>query len=108
MQLSHGNIGIRRVAGIAVLVVVAWALMSVVFMNPASAQTDPYGNGGPEVESEVIGTGQGTDNSEVVGSDSSVLPFTGADLTLYLAIGLIAVGAGVWLVRRNRVREDGS
>ena len=105
MQLLRENMGIRRAAHVTALVVVAWALLSVAFIGAASAQTDPYGNGGPDVEAEVIGTDEGTGNNEV-GSDSSTLPFTGADLTLFVVIGACAIGAGAFLVRRTRQRAD--
>ena len=34
---------------------------------------------------------------------SAILPFTGADLTVFLALGLAAVGGGTLLVRRARI-----
>lgn len=61
----------------------------------------------PKVEAETLTSGEsqpaffegGTDN----GGDSggpTVLPFTGADVTLFLVIGLAAIGVGAVLVRR--------
>jgi LPXTG-motif cell wall-anchored protein len=95
---------IQRWAGVAALVVVAWALMSVILAGSAVAQTDPYGNGKPDVDAEVIGTGE--EQGQGVAGGSNALPFTGADLTLYTVIGACAVGAGVLLVRRTRQRVE--
>jgi hypothetical protein len=35
----------------------------------------------------------------------SVLPFTGADLTLFVVAGVVAVAAGATIVRRTRARR---
>lgn len=35
------------------------------------------------------------------------LPFTGADLTLFAATGIAAIGTGVVVIRRTRPRDDG-
>lgn len=59
----------------------------------------------PKVEAETLGESQpaffegGTDNGGDSGG-TTVLPFTGADVTLFLVIGLAAIGAGAALVRR--------
>jgi LPXTG-motif cell wall-anchored protein len=36
------------------------------------------------------------------------LPTTGANMTLFAATGLLAVGTGVYLVRRTRARREGT
>lgn len=95
---------IQRWAGVAALVVVAWALMSVILAGSAVAQTEPYGNGKPDVEADVLGTVE--ERGEGVAGGSSALPFTGADLALYTTIGACAIGAGVLLVRRTRQRVE--
>lgn len=41
-----------------------------------------------------------------VGCEDEVLPFTGADLTLFLVTGLAFVATGVVLVRRTRARRE--
>jgi hypothetical protein len=38
--------------------------------------------------------------------DDQVLPFTGADLTLFIVTGLALVATGVVLVRRTRARRE--
>jgi hypothetical protein len=38
--------------------------------------------------------------------DSGNLPFTGADLTLFILVGLSAVAVGTTVVRRSRARRD--
>lgn len=61
----------------------------------------------PKVEAETLTSGEsepaafegGTDNGGGSGA-TTVLPFTGADVTLFLVIGLAAIGAGAALVRR--------
>jgi LPXTG-motif cell wall-anchored protein len=105
MQRSKESLGALQVVRVAAFALLLVALMSVMFAGVAAAQTDPYGNGGPDVDAEVIGTGE--ERGDDVAGDST-LPFTGADLTLYVAIGALAIGSGVWLVRRNRAREDAS
>jgi LPXTG-motif cell wall-anchored protein len=52
----------------------------------------------PDIESETIDP-QGRDTST---PPSGALPFTGADVTLFVAIGLGAIGAGSLIVRRTR------
>ena len=60
----------------------------------------------PKVEAETLTSGEsqpaffegGTDNGDSGGT--TVLPFTGADVTLFLVIGLAAIGVGAALVRR--------
>lgn len=106
MQRSKESLGALQVVRVAAFALLLVALMSVMFAGVAAAQSDPYGNGKPDVDAEVIGSGE--ERSEEVAGDSSTLPFTGADLTLYVAIGALAIGSGVWLVRRNRAREDAS
>jgi uncharacterized surface anchored protein len=41
-----------------------------------------------------------------IGCEDRVLPFTGADLTLFIVTGLALVATGVVLVRRTRARRE--
>jgi hypothetical protein len=41
-----------------------------------------------------------------IGCEDQVLPFTGADLTLFIVTGLALVATGVVLVRRTRARRE--
>lgn len=69
--------------------------------GPAMAQQDPYPPGGG-----VEGQNEGRDGSVSGSSDADGLPFTGAEITLYSAVGLGAIGAGVLILRRTRTRTD--
>jgi hypothetical protein len=63
--------------------------------NPSGAEVKGTGQvSNPAVESEGQVEGQG--------SSSSSLPFTGADITLFLAIGVGAIGTGLYFVRTSR------
>jgi hypothetical protein len=83
------------------ILVVALATLSVLWLaGPAMAQDDPYPPGGG-----VGGAGEGQDG-DVGAADEGGLPFTGAEITLYAAIGIGAVGAGVLILRRTRARSE--
>src|SRR3712207_3536002 len=47
-----------------------------------------------------------TEIRRCVGCEDEVLPFTGADLTLFVVTGLAFVATGVVLVRRTRARRE--
>jgi LPXTG-motif cell wall-anchored protein len=71
-------------------------MLALVWASPVLAQEYP-----PDVEGdeeEVAPTGEG------VGDEG--LPTTGANLTLFAATGIIAVGTGVFIVSRARSRRD--
>jgi LPXTG-motif cell wall-anchored protein len=53
-------------------------------------------NNPPEVQADTINPAP-----DVEGSNNA-LPFTGADITLFVVIGLAAIGTGIFIVRRTR------
>ncbi len=55
----------------------------------------------PKEKSETINQPASSDDHTGTGDDTSVLPFTGADVTLFVVIGVGAIAAGAALVRRN-------
>jgi LPXTG-motif cell wall-anchored protein len=57
----------------------------------------------PGIEGETINPNP-NDLGENEG-DGGVLPFTGADITLFVVIGLAAIGTGTLIVRRTRSAE---
>jgi LPXTG-motif cell wall-anchored protein len=71
-------------------------LFCLLMTAPALAQDYP-----PDVEGEgqEIAPAQETEGE---------LPTTGANMTLFAATGLLAVGTGVYLVRRTRARREGT
>jgi hypothetical protein len=101
----------RRMAAIVVIgaLAVAGALM---MMGTALAQQDPYGNGSPPVVSPNVITRPDSQpgasllrrNPSVQGANvsESSLPFTGADLTLFVATGLGAIATGTVILHRSR------
>jgi LPXTG-motif cell wall-anchored protein len=85
------------------ILAVAVATLALLWLaGPAMAQQDPYPPGGG-----VEGGNEGR-NGDVSGSDEAEgdLPFTGAEITLYAAVGLGAIGAGVLILRRTRTKTD--
>lgn len=85
------------------ILAVAVATLALLWLaGPAMAQQDPYPPGGG-----VEGANEGR-NGDVSGSSEAEgdLPFTGAEITLYSAVGLGAIGAGVLILRRTRTKTD--
>lgn len=106
---GHGHVG--RVA----LVVVAGLLLALgaTFFYGGSAEAkpkEPYSSQRPEVLPTRItddNEKRQPDDGDTVGGlevddRSGVLPFTGADIMLFLIIGSAAVGTGFVLVRKTR------
>ena len=83
-----------------VTMILTMALVLGVLSLGAVAQAQSTGGNvePPGVGSETVGrvSPASTDPS------ADTLPFTGADLTLFVAIGLGAIGAGGMIVRRTR------
>lgn len=103
-SLSRARCGLAVLLSIVALI----ALMG----SPASAQRR-YPPGPPQVLPTVITRGGGP-QADVGGSvqagqetkaEGDVLPFTGADLTLFVVGGMTAIAAGTTLVRANRRRS---
>lgn len=80
------------------------ALVFVLMSLSAVALAQPAGGSGPAVEPPDIESEAINPQSDDTGSGT--LPFTGADVTLFLVIGLSAIGAGTVLVRRTRKAES--
>ncbi|HYU56510.1 MAG TPA: hypothetical protein VEO00_00475 [Actinomycetota bacterium] len=87
----------RRLTALASLVVVLVAML-LLLAAPARAQCDPYSGNCPS-------TGAPTDPGTGV-RDRDGLAFTGADVTLFVLTGLLAIGTGAALVRRHRPNPD--
>lgn len=62
--------------------------------------TDPYSNCPPGTEPKLITQSSEPDEDRVLGT--RILPFTGATLLGFLALGLAAIAVGVALARRRR------
>lgn len=64
------------------------------------AKTLNHPQGGPVVHAHSIHQAP----AATVAADSGTLPFTGADVILFLAIGLLTFAAGLTMVRKSRPR----
>lgn len=60
----------------------------------------------PDVRGDIIQKHPTTPDVGGPSTNSSTLPFTGADVVLILLVGFAAIGTGTVLVRRFRVREE--
>ena len=105
----------RRFAVLAMTIIVG-VMGAMLLVGSAAAAEDPYSNEGPQVLPSVIERGEPNRPDAVINErqqreppdDSSSrgpLPFTGADLTLFLATGMAAVATGSVIVRRTRSRS---
>lgn len=109
--------GTRITVFIATAALVLIFSASVAMAQPAS---DPYGDGQPRVgprrefrqqdNARVRGVLQRRGPAQTgVGAESEgagLLPFTGADLTLFVATGLALTATGLVIVRRTRARRE--
>jgi hypothetical protein len=111
-----------RFALLAMTVVVG--VMTALFLvGSAAAAEDPYSNDGPKILPSVIERDEPERPDAVIDERETTppppdetppppqdergpLPFTGADLTLFLATGMAAVATGSVIVRRTRTRND--
>lgn len=94
---------IQRLIAASLLLLAMMSLSSV-----ALAQQCPYVKGctnQPNVLGDKTAQNPATDSSSS-STNSSTLPFTGADVVLILLVGFAAIGTGTVLVRRFRVREE--
>jgi hypothetical protein len=71
------------------------------FSSAAFAQTERYGGNQPEEQVRFGGA-----RRSVLNQDEGLLPFTGLDLTLFVATGAAAIGTGIVVLRRTRPREN--
>ena len=95
----------------AIVVVSALALAgALMMMGTALAQQDPYGNGRPVVSPNLITRPDNQPASNLLrrspdvqgATQTETLPFTGADLTLFVATGLGAIATGAVILHRSR------
>jgi hypothetical protein len=102
-----------RFALLAMTVVVGVMTAMILVGTAAAQENDPYSNRGPKVLPSVIERGE-PDRPDVVEDEfippppeeeRSPLPFTGADLTLFVATGLAAIATGSVILRRTRSRS---
>lgn len=102
---------VTRTAARAVLAIVAAMLVAALVVvstaQTSVAQTDPYGNGGPTVKPTLITDDSDPGDPPQENRICCELPFTGGEVTSFLALGLAAIGTGTVLVRRSRRREPG-
>ena len=124
-RTNAAHVGKVALAGVAsLLVAMMWMLFS---SGPVQAQTEPYSTQTPTVAPTVITQSpEPTDSPEVLPTRitdddepkpevpdqvldlrepkerGGVLPFTGGDVVLFIAIGGAAVAVGLLLMRRTR------
>jgi hypothetical protein len=84
----------NKLAVLAVSVMATMAIAGPALAAGGSGEDPPATK--PKVERKV---------DPKVASERNVLPFTGADITLFATAGFAAVGTGGVLVRRARVRS---
>lgn len=84
-------------------------LFAVMLAATASAAPrERYSDGSSDTKGSTI-TRQDPQSDVLGGTEGpqgSALPFTGADITLFVATGLAAIGTGAFIVRRARTREQ--
>jgi hypothetical protein len=74
--------------------------------GPAMAQEYPPS---PAPGGEGAGEERGGGEAEGAGEEQAgELAFTGADLTMYVVIGLVAVGSGILILRRTKLNKANS
>lgn len=100
-----------RVGLLAVTVIVG-VMFAFALVGTAGAAEDPYSNDGPKVLPSVIERGEPQrppaiepQRRDTPDDSNNRLPFTGADLTLFVATGLAAVATGGVILRRTRSRS---
>jgi hypothetical protein len=96
-----GNGRSSKAFAVAIFVAILMALAA--FSSAALAQQEGYSNNEPDVDVRFGTTNQPSIDEE---AGEGLLPFTGADLTLFVATGLAAIGTGVVVLRRTRPREE--
>ena len=105
---AHKSISKMLLVGIgSMLAVFAFTAITA---ERASAQADPYATQTPTVLPTLIRKEPQAPPDQVepnrFGDRGEELPFTGADLTLFVATGLAAIGTGAVIVRRTRSKES--
>lgn len=94
-----------RNTGRIVLATVASLLIAMVILmagaKPSLAQRDPYGHGSPTTKPTRI-----IADSDPGDPPLAMLPFTGGDVTIFLVLGMSAIGVGTFMVRRHENKKD--
>lgn len=102
-----------RLALLMVTVVIG-VMTALLIAGPVGAQEkDPYSDRGPKVLPSVIERGEPKRPIVVFPErttppeppERNPLPFTGADLTLFVATGMAAIATGTVILRRTRSRS---
>ena len=108
MKKSFGS----RLGLLAVTVIVGVTFALSLVGSASAQQKDPYSNRGPKVLPSVIERGEpqrppaiAPERLDTPDDSNNRLPFTGADLTLFVATGLAAVATGSVILRRTRTRH---
>jgi hypothetical protein len=96
---------IRRMFAAATLLMTGLLLVLMLSASANAQQKESYSGNGPKVEPSVQGTSEREVESDVL-SRSNVLPFTGGDVVLFVAIAGAAIGTGLILVRRARPARE--
>lgn len=95
----------RRMTKIKALAVAMLASLLLVMVSAAALAQEESGTvrgntEPPEVQADTVNQAP----AEVQGG-ANTLPFTGADITLFVIIGVAAIGTGTLIVRRTRASE---
>ena len=80
------------------LMITAVFLLALMGLGPVALAQSTGGN----VQPPGIGSEEVDPSVRSESPSSGTLPFTGADLTLFVVIGLGAIGAGTLIIRRTR------
>src|SRR3712207_4375506 len=104
--------GMRAVRSLLALMVVLsglWAFTGVASAQEVNCELDPYNSVckkeekkgfDPEVDADVL------TRPETSSDDGETLPFTGADVTLFVITGAALVATGMLVVRRTRAARS--
>ncbi|MGH2755107.1 MAG: hypothetical protein ACRDLB_11825 [Actinomycetota bacterium] len=103
LDRKHARGALLLIIGLLGALVAAITLSS----GPASAQVEPYNTQPPTVSpTRTARINTPPPERNPLEDPPDTLPFTGADLTLFLATGVAAVGTGAIVVRRTRPKKD--
>ena len=108
MQKSISRMLLVAIA--SMLAVFAYTALTAQKVSAQEIQADPYATQTPTVLPTLIRKEPQTPPDHVqpnrFGDRGEELPFTGADLTLFVATGLAAIGTGAVIVRRTRSKDS--
>jgi hypothetical protein len=102
-ERKHARSALLFITGLIGTMMAALMLSS----GPASAQVEPYPPTPPTVSpTRTARINTPPPERNPLEDPPDTLPFTGADLTLFLATGVAAVGTGAIVVRRTRPKKN--